>query len=105
MLDVINSKKKIGKFDLILCDIAPNTTGHKSTDHLRISSILYDIIALLDFYALPTSNFVFKIWKGSEEKNIINQIKKKYEKVSYFKPRSSRKESNEIYIVAQNFFV
>ena len=50
-------------------------------------------------------NFVFKIWKGSEEKNILNQLKKQYKKVSYCKPRSSRNESSEIFIVAENFIV
>ena len=51
------------KFDLILSDIAPNTTGHKSTDHLRISSMIEDIIFILDLIALPASSFVFKISK------------------------------------------
>ena len=55
--------------------------------------------------SLPKSNFVFKIWKGSEEKNILNKLKKQYEKVSYFKPNSSRNESSEIFIVAENFIV
>ena len=91
------------KFDLILSDIAPNTTGHQTTDHLRISSMIEDIISLLDLIALPSSSFVFKIWKGSEEIDIINKLKKKYKKVSYFKPQSSRIKSSEIYIVAQKF--
>ena len=89
------------KFDLILSDIAPNTTGHQTTDHLRMSSIIEDIISVLDLIALPSSSFVFKIWKGSEEIDIINKLKKKYKKVSYFKPKSSRSKSSEIFIVAQ----
>ena len=91
------------KFDLILSDIAPNTTGHQTTDHLRISSMIEDIISVLDLIALPSSSFVFKIWKGSQEIDIINKLKKKYKKVSYFKPRSSRIKSSEIFIVAMKF--
>ena len=91
------------KFDLILSDIAPNTTGHQSTDHLRLSSIIEDIISVLNLIALPSSSFVFKIWKGSEEIDIINKLKIKYKKVSYFKPESSRTKSSEIFIVAQKF--
>ena len=93
------------KYDLILSDIAPNTTGHQSTDHLKISSIIQEIISMLEYIALQNSSFVFKIWKGSEEKNILNQLKKQYKKVSYYKPKSSRKESSEIFIVAENFIV
>jgi len=93
------------KYDLILSDIAPNTTGHQSTDHLRLASIIHNIIYLLKYVSLPKSNFVFKIWKGSEEKNILNNLKKQYLKVSYFQPNSSRSESSEIFIVAENYIV
>ena len=91
------------KYDLILSDIAPNTTGHKSTDHLRICSYIHDIIDILNIIANKNSSFVTKIWKGSEEKAIMKKLKKKYNQVTYFKPKSSRKDSSEIFIVAQNF--
>ena len=91
------------KYDLILSDLAPNTTGHQSTDHLRISNIVNKVIENFNFIANLDSNFVIKIWKGSEESSIIKLLKQKYKKVSYFKPESSRKESSEIYIVGQKF--
>jgi len=91
------------KYDLVLSDIAPNTTGHKSTDHLRICSYIYDIIDILDLIANRNSSFVTKIWKGKEEDLIIKKLKNRYNQVSYFKPKSSRKDSSEIFIVAQNF--
>jgi len=91
------------KFDLILSDVAPNTTGHKSTDHLRIYSLIEEMIFLLKKIALPSSHFIFKLWKGSEESKLISILKKNYDKVSYFKPKSSRNESSEIYIVAQKY--
>ena len=94
---------KVNNYDLILSDIAPNTTGHQSTDHLRITNMLFDIIALLDKVLNNEGAFVAKIWKGSEEKNLVNNIKKKFKHVSYFKPDSSRKDSAEIFIVARNF--
>ena len=91
------------KYDLVLSDIAPNTIGHKSTDHLRICSYIYDIIDILDIVANKDSSFVCKILKGKEEDFIIKKLKNKYNQVSYFKPKSSRKDSSEIFIVAQNF--
>ena len=91
------------KYDLILSDIAPNAIGHKSTDHLRITSLVIGIIKKLDFIANYNSSFVAKIWKGSEESFIIKNLKNKYESVTYYKPKSSRKISSEIYIVAKNF--
>ncbi len=91
------------KYDLILSDMAPNTIGHQSTDHLRIISLIENLINMLKNISNKNSNIVFKIWKGSEEKKIVNVLKKNYSKVSYYKPNSSRKESAEIYIIAENF--
>ena len=90
-------------FDLVLSDIAPNTTGHQSTDHLRLSSMIFDIIEILDKLMIPGGIFVTKIWKGSEEKEIIKILKNKFNDVSYFKPDSSRKDSVEIFIIAKNY--
>ena len=98
-----NYNHKENYYDLILSDIAPNTTGHQSTDHLRIATMLFDIIELLEKVLVSDGAFITKIWKGSEEKEIINQLKKKFKFVSYFKPDSSRKDSAEIFIVARNF--
>ena len=98
-----NFDKLKKNFDLILSDIAPNTTGHKSTDHLRLSSMLFDIIDTLDQVMIKGGVFVTKIWKGSEEREMINTLKKKFDEVSYFKPDSSRKDSVEIFIIAKKF--
>ena len=101
-LDFDYSKKE-NYYDLILSDIAPNTTGHQSTDHLRIATMLFDIIELLDKVLINNGSFISKIWKGSEEKEVINKLKKKFKFVSYFKPDSSRKDSAEIFIIAREF--
>ena len=100
-----NYDKLEKKFDLILSDIAPNTTGHQSTDHLRISNMIFDIINFLDKILVKKGVFICKIWKGSEEKELIKTLKSKFNTVSYFKPDSSRKDSSEIFIVALNFLI
>jgi len=91
------------KYDLVLSDIAPNTIGHKSTDHLRIISLIESIIYKIENIIQLNGNFVFKIWKGSQDKIIYDQLKKKFKKISGFKPNSSRKKSSEIYYVAQKY--
>ena len=91
------------KYDLVLSDIAPNTTGHKSTDHLKISQIVYEIIDRLNIILKINGSFIFKIWKGEEEKEIIKKLRSIFTKVEYFKPKSSRQESSEIFIIAKEF--
>ena len=98
-----NYEKIQNNYDLVLSDIAPNTTGHKSTDHLRISQLIYVIIDKLEILLKPNGSFICKIWKGEEEKEIIKKLKILFKHVEYFKPQSSRKESSEIFIVARNF--
>ncbi len=91
------------KFDLVLSDVAPNTTGHQSTDHLRISQLIYEVIDRLEIILKKQGSFIFKIWKGEEEKEIIKMLKKNFDKVEYFKPKSSRQESSEIFIISRGF--
>ena len=91
------------KFDLVLSDVAPNTTGHQSTDHLRISQLIYEVIDSLEIILKKQGSFIFKIWKGEEEKEIIKMLKKIFDKVEYFKPKASRQESSEIFIISRGF--
>ena len=91
------------KFDLVLSDVAPNTTGHQSTDHLRISQLIYEVIDRLEIILKKQGSFIFKIWKGEEEKEIIKMLKNIFDKVEYFKPKSSRQESSEIFIISRGF--
>ena len=91
------------KFDLVLSDVAPNTTGHQSTDHLRISQLIYEVIDRLEIILKKQGSLIFKIWKGEEEKEIIKMLKKIFDKVEYFKPKSSRQESSEIFIISRGF--
>jgi len=91
------------KFNLILSDVAPNTTGHQSTDHLRISQLIFEIIKRLKKILKNKGSFIFKIWKGEEEKEIIKKLKSIFKKVEYYKPKSSRQESSEIFIIAREY--
>ena len=65
--------------------------------------LIFDIIEILDQLIIPGGVFVTKIWKGSEEKEIVKILKNKFNDVSYFKPDSSRKDSVEIFVIAKNY--
>lgn len=89
--------------DLVLSDMAPNTTGHAATDHLRIMA-LADMA--LDF-AIATLNeggaFVAKVFQGGSEKDMLDRMKRHFAVVRHAKPPASRKESSELYVVATGF--
>jgi 23S rRNA (uridine2552-2'-O)-methyltransferase len=92
-----------GKVDVVMSDMAANTTGHNATDHLRIM-VLCEKAATLSYDILkPGGCFISKIFKGGTEDEVLSEIKKKFTKIKHFKPKSSRKESSEEYLVATGF--
>jgi len=89
--------------DLIISDIAPNTTGNFETDHIRIMAICEQVIEFAKKFLTPDGSLVMKIFMGSEEKSLIESLKTIFSKTSYFKPKSSRVESKEIYLACVGF--
>jgi 23S rRNA (uridine2552-2'-O)-methyltransferase len=92
-----------GKADLILSDMAPNTTGHKSTDHLKIIDLSERVFEFAKECLNEDGSLVIKIFQGGASSEILTLIKKSFREVKHFKPESSRKESSEIYLVAKGF--
>jgi len=88
------------KADLILSDMAPNTTGHKATDHLRIMDLCERVFEFAKTALKEGGSVVIKIFQGGAEPEILNSIKKNFEIVKHHKPPASRKDSSEMYLVA-----
>lgn len=89
--------------DVVLSDMAPNATGHQSTDHIRIIALV-ELAAEFAFNTLtPGGHFVAKVWQGGAESELLQQLKKRFEKVKHAKPKSSRADSAETYLVAMGF--
>ena len=90
-------------FQIVLSDIAPNTTGHKNIDHLRIIDIAEQVLEITKKVILPNGHLVIKIFQGAHENDFITGLRKYFKRVVRFKPQASRKESSEIYLIAQNY--
>jgi 23S rRNA (uridine2552-2'-O)-methyltransferase len=95
--------KKYGKFDLIVSDIAPNATGQKVVDSLALVVILEKEWGFVKDFLSDGGTFVCKVFRSGEEEELLSEIKKHFGFVRYFKPKSSRAESNEFYFIALNF--
>lgn len=92
-----------GRPDLFLSDMAPNTSGHASTDHMRIV-LLAEMALELAFTMLnPGGHFVAKLFQGGAEKHLLEPLKQRFDVVKHAKPPASRKESSELYVVAMGF--
>ncbi len=86
--------------DIVLSDMASNTTGHSQTDHLRILDLCENALLFALTILKPGGHFVAKIFRGGAETNLLTIAKQNFKKVKHFKPDSSRKESSEFYLIA-----
>lgn len=89
--------------DVILSDMAPNTTGEKETNHIRIMELADEAFRISQKFLRNGGVLVCKIFSGGEETEFRLSLQKHFSKVSAFRPAASRKISPEMYYVAQGF--
>lgn len=92
-----------GAPDLVLSDMAPNTVGHRETDHLRIVGLIELAAAFAIEVLKPGGSFVAKAFQGGETAQIIRDLKKHFARVQHVKPKASRTDSSEVFLVATGF--
>ncbi len=92
-----------GTVDVVLSDMAPNTVGHKKTDHLRQMVLLEYAFDFAVRALKPGGTFVAKSFTGGTTGELLKQIKEKFESVHHIKPPASRKDSVEMFIVALGY--
>jgi len=84
--------------DVILSDMAADTTGNKSLDSIRTNQLCADVINFSKETLKPKGVLVSKIFMGEDFLEVKNLAKSTFRKVNFFKPESSRKESKETYL-------
>jgi 23S rRNA (uridine2552-2'-O)-methyltransferase len=92
-----------GAPDLVLSDMAPNTIGHRETDHLRIVGLIELAADFAISVLKPGGAFVTKAFQGGEMADVLKTLKAHFAEVRYMKPKSSRAESSEVYLAATGF--
>ena len=84
--------------DVILSDMAADTTGNKSLDSIRTNQLCADVINFSKETLKPKGVLISKIFMGEDFLEVKNLAKSMFNKVNFFKPQSSRKESKETYL-------
>jgi 23S rRNA (uridine2552-2'-O)-methyltransferase len=92
-----------GPADLVLSDIAPNTTGHAATDHIRIVALAELALEVALEVLAPGGAFVAKVFQGGAERQLLEPLKRRFARVVHAKPPASRAASSELYVVATGF--
>ena len=91
------------KFDLIISDIAPNTTGIDSADAAKSIYLLELALDMVRKTLKSHANFAAKMFQGSGSDQYLKELRTHFAKVTVRKPAASRKESREVYVVAKDF--
>jgi len=89
--------------DIVLSDMAPNTTGHAATDHVRIMALLEAAYPFACEVLKPGGVFIAKVFQGGAERELLSSMKKDFASVKHAKPKASRADSSEMYVVATGF--
>ena len=89
------------KADVVISDMAENTSGNKSLDSYRTGQLCLNSISFAKKILLSDGIFVSKVFMGSAFDEIIDKSKKTFKNIIRFKPKSSKKESKEIYIICK----
>ena len=91
------------KVDVVLSDMAPNTTGHAATDHLRIIALAEMALEFASHILAPGGAFVAKVFQGGTESLMLTPMKRMFAQVKHVKPPASRKDSSELYVLGMGF--
>src|SRR4030095_5437863 len=91
------------KADAVLSDMHAPATGHKATDHLRIICLVEAALDLAQDILAPGGVFLCKVLQGGASRELVARLNRSFAKVRHVKPKASRAESAEMYMLATGF--
>ena len=92
-----------GGADVVMSDMAANTTGHRKTDQLRIVGLVEEAVAFATEVLNPGGAFIAKVFQSGADATLLAQLKRDFATVKHVKPAASRQDSSERYILATGF--
>lgn len=91
------------KADVVLSDMAPHATGHRQTDHLQIMALAEAAYDFARSVLKPGGHFLAKVLRGGTEAEILKPMKRDFTTVKHVKPKASREDSAELFVLAMGF--
>jgi len=94
-----------GRADLVVSDLAPNTTGQRLVDHVRQIALAERALTLARAVGKPGSAFVCKVFDGEDANGFVENVRGAYADVKRLKPDATRGTSVEFFVVAKGLRV
>jgi 23S rRNA (uridine2552-2'-O)-methyltransferase len=92
-----------GRADVVMSDMAANTTGHRKTDQLRMVGLIEMSVAFAAEVLKPGGTFLAKTFQSGADAELMIQLKRDFSSVRHVKPAASRQDSSERYVLAMGF--
>ena len=106
-IEKVIQKSFTNKVELLMSDMSPNSSGNKKIDHLRIVSLIERVLEIAKEVLKKDGFLISKTFQGGAQGELIEKMKIELRDIKYFKPKASRKQSPETYLIAKkiNYFV
>jgi 23S rRNA (uridine2552-2'-O)-methyltransferase len=89
--------------DIVLSDMAASATGHKQTDHVRVVALAEAALDIAEDTLAPGGAFLAKVLQGGADHDLLTRLRQGFAKVAHVKPKASRQDSSEVYVLATGF--
>jgi len=97
--EVLAALEEAGPFDAVLSDAAPSTTGNRTVDTARSELLVEQVLELARRVLRPGGAVVVKIFQGSDQKRLLEEMRRLFSSARAFKPKATRSESFETYFI------
>lgn len=91
------------KFQVVVSDLAPKTTGHKYSDHLKSIELSRQALLIASRVLVDGGHFYCKVFQGEDFPAFVNEVRALFKKAKTVKPKSSRTESREVFVLGTDF--
>jgi 23S rRNA (uridine2552-2'-O)-methyltransferase len=89
--------------DVVLSDMAAASTGHRQTDHLRVIALAEAALDIAEDTLKPGGAYLAKVLQGGASGDLLTRLRQGFAKVAHIKPKASRQDSAEVYVLATGF--
>ncbi len=96
-------RERVEKVDVVLSDMAPKISGVTSWDHARSIELAERAHEIARIFLRPRGHMVVKVFQGDMIRGFVKELKRDFELVKVHKPKASKPESSEVYIVCKRF--
>ena len=100
--NILETIKKEGPFDLVVCDAAPKTTGNRIVDTARSQGLVKMAIYYAQTMLRPGGNFAVKVFQNGDQQSLLKMMREVFTSAKGFKPVACRAESFETYLIGIN---